>query len=188
MTHLSNDGTSESMHHMAPKTTDQQQDTAGNTSFPEQAGYRVLKANLLHRTIARVIDILIALAFYRVIPSVGFWFGLVYLFIADGFWNGQSVGKKLLGLKVLKYSAPGTVSFKESIVRNFPIIIGFFLFPIPFIGWLFLTVVLVLEFLMILGSDQGRRIGDELAHTLVVDVPPDQAAGKNIKEHTTNGV
>lgn len=185
MTSMSNDTSSETI----PQATDEGRNPAGDAESRNEAGSRALKANILHRTIARVIDILIALAFFRVIPSVGFWFGLVYLFIADGFWNGQSVGKKLLGLRVVKYGTRGTVSFKESIVRNFPIIIGFFLFPIPFIGWLFLTVVLILEFLMILGSDHGRRIGDELANTLVIDVPSDdQAAGKNIKEHTTDGV
>jgi len=155
----------------------------------ESAGPEPRKANILHRTIARVIDLLIALAFYKVIPSVGFWFALVYLFIADGFWSGQSVGKKLLGLRVLRCKAPEAASFKESIIRNFPIVAGFFLLPIPLVGWLFLTVVLGLEFLMVVGSTEGLRIGDELADTVIRDIPSGSRTNdNNIKEQTNNGV
>ena len=185
---MSND-TSSSDTEATPDSPQSQLNSAGYAGGEKQSGARDRKANLLHRTIARVIDVLIALAFYRVIPSVGFWFGLIYLFIADGFWNGQSVGKKLLGLRVHKYGTRGVISFKESIVRNFPIVIGFFLLPIPLVGWLFLTVVLGLEFLMIMGNTEGLRIGDELADTITLDIPSDNRINDNdIKEHTKNGV
>lgn len=129
------------------------------------------KANLLHRFIARFIDILIAIAFYTVIPTVGFWMGLTYIFIADGFWNGRSVGKKLLGLRVLNETSLTVASFKDSIIRNAPFAVGFFMLPIPYIGWLFLALILTFESLMALGSSHGKRIGDELAGTHVSDMP-----------------
>lgn len=172
-----------------PCPPDDRQNTADEPNGQKQTDARDRKANILHRTIARVIDMLIALAFYKAIPAVGFWFGLVYLFIADGFWNGRSVGKKLLGLKTFRRSTLGAVSFRESIIRNFPIATGFFLFPIPLVGWLFLTVVLGLEFLMIVGSTEGLRIGDELADTIILDIPSDSRInGNETKEHTNNGV
>lgn len=118
---------------------------------------------------------MIAIAFYTVIPTVGFWMGLTYIFIADGFWNGRSAGKKLLGLRVLneRSMTPGTTgaSFKDSIIRNAPFAVGFFMLPIPYIGWLFLALILTFESLMALGSSHGKRIGDELAGTHVSDMP-----------------
>ena len=138
------------------------------------------KAGFLNRIIARTIDFIIVAALYEVIPRVGFFAGLTYLLIADGLFEGRSVGKKLIGLRVIIYNNADKVtacSFKESIYRNFPFAVGFMVFGIfnimPLIGWIFsfiaAAVVVLFESLILLGSEKGMRLGDELAKTHVIE-------------------
>ncbi len=103
------------------------------------------KARELNRFIAKAIDILIVFALSRVLSPVGFWAGLTYLLIADGFFNGRSLGKKLIGLQaVLIADSLGgqernfrdvrgqwVCSFKESMIRNSPFGLGYILFFYP---------------------------------------------------------
>jgi hypothetical protein len=44
------------------------------------------------------------------------------------------------------------------------------LFGIPFVGWVFSLLILIFEFLLMLGNPDGMRIGDDLAATKVVEV------------------
>ncbi|MBI4848008.1 MAG: RDD family protein [Nitrospirae bacterium] len=145
-------------------------------SGPKESG----KAGLLNRIIARTIDFIIVAALYVAIPKVGFFAGLTYLLIADGLFDGRSAGKKLIGLRVIIYHNTDKVracSFKESIIRNFPFGAGFMLVGIlnviPLIGWIFsfivIAVVVLFESLVLVGSEKGMRVGDELAKTHVVE-------------------
>lgn len=140
-------------------------------------GQKVLiPAGFFNRFIARTIDLIIVVALYEIIPSIGYFAGLVYLVTADGLFEGRSVGKRLIGLKVIVEN--GTkCGYKESIFRNFPFAAGFILCgifgAIPLIGWLLsfliIVVILVFESLVIIGSDNGKRLGDEIANTQVVE-------------------
>jgi len=133
-------------------------------------------ASFLNRFIARSIDLIIVVALYEIIPSIGYFAGLIYLLIADGLFEGRSVGKKLMGLKVVLENNT-ECGYKESIFRNFPFAVGFILCgifgAIPLIGWLmsFIIIVVILAFesLVIIGSDNGKRLGDEIANTQVVE-------------------
>lgn len=140
----------------------------------------VRDAGLFNRIVARTIDFIFVVALYEIIPAVGYFAGLVYLLIADGLFEGRSIGKKLIGLKVIVKSDSGETepcSYRESVFRNFPFAIAFILFgilkAIPLIGWLLsfviLAGVLIFESLVMLGSEQGMRLGDELAKTRVVE-------------------
>jgi len=148
----------------------------------------LVKADLLNRVIARTIDFIIVVALYEVIPKIGYFAGITYLLIADGLFQGRSPGKRLIGLKVIVRDSTGinaVCGFKESIIRNFPFAVAYILFgiiaAIPLIGRLisFLVVVAVLLFesLVILGSEEGMRLGDELAKTRVVE---DRQGGLNV--------
>lgn len=137
------------------------------------------KAGLLYRILARIIDFLIVASLYEAIPKVGFFAGLTYLLIADGLFDGRSVGKKLIKLKVVVFTNTDGVkacSFRESILRNFTFAVGFVLYGIfnviPLIGWFFsfliAVAVVLFESLVLLGSEKGMRVGDELAKTHVI--------------------
>ena len=137
----------------------------------------IVKAKILNRIIARSIDLLIAGAMLELIPVAGYFAGLLYIVIADGLFEGRSVGKKIIGLKVLFLDTSAACTYKESIIRNAPLAVGFLLYGvlrvIPFLGWLLSAVVTILilslEGLIIIGNEKGMRFGDEIAKTIVVD-------------------
>jgi len=134
------------------------------------------KANVLHRFIAKFLDFLIVAACAKLIPPIGFFAGVAYLLIADGLWEGQSVGKRIIGLQTVKVSGGGAGlpagqagSFQESIIRNVPLAMGWIAGVIPYVGWLLVGGVIALEALLIIGNDRGLRIGDEIAQTQIID-------------------
>ncbi len=149
---------------------------------------QLIKADLLNRVIARTIDFMIVVVLYEIIPGIGFFAGLTYLLIADGLFQGRSAGKRLIGLKVIirDVSAfPPACGFRESIFRNFPFAAGYILFGIfkgiPVLGWLISSIIIIaillFECLVMLGNDEGMRMGDELAKTQVVQ---DREGGVNV--------
>ena len=162
-------------------------ETETNNEQTDNTNTDPIGASFLNRLIARTIDLIIVVALYKIIPSIGYFTGLVYLLIADGLFQGRSIGKRLVGLKVITREAPeteGICGFKESIFRNFPFAIAYLLCGmlggIPLIGGLFsfaiILVVLAFESLVVIGSDDGMRLGDEIAKTHVVE---DKQGGLN---------
>lgn len=151
--------------------------------FQEQPGegrQEAVKADLLNRIIAKTIDFIIVVALYEIIPKAGYVAGITYLLIADALFEGRSAGKRLMGLKVIMSSSAGRTDvcgFKDSVIRNFPFAAAYLLFgilkAIPLVGWVLavavLVAVLLFESLVMLGSEEGIRLGDELAKTQVVE-------------------
>lgn len=127
------------------------------------------KADIVNRIIAKFIDILIVAALSKLLPPVGFFASVTYILIADGFPKGGSIGKRLIGLKIIVPMINHACSFRGSIIRNFPLAIAYLLFFIPYVGWIFTFIILVLEGLLLVGNEKGLRIGDELAKTQVLD-------------------
>jgi uncharacterized RDD family membrane protein YckC len=119
--------------------------------------------------IARLVDGLLAAAAAKLAPPVGWLVGLTYLLIADGFSGGRSVGKRLIGLQTVNPRSRETAGFRESILRNLPLGVAYILYSVPYVGWLLAGGVVAFEALLILGNDQGLRLGDEIAHTQVLD-------------------
>jgi uncharacterized RDD family membrane protein YckC len=127
------------------------------------------RAGLLLRTAAKIIDFILIAAVMEIIPRAGFYAGLAYLLLGDGFFDGRSLGKKLLKLKVLSAETGGACSFRDSILRNSTFGVGYVLWIVPFVGWIFILIVSVVEFLLVLGSKDGMRLGDEIANTVVIE-------------------
>ena len=115
----------------------------------------------------------------EIIPVAGYFAGLVYLLIADGLMDGKSVGKWLIGLRVVvKDSEPlRSCGFKEAIMRNVLFAAAYLLFGllmgIPLIGWILsfvvIAAVVLFEGLIKFGSEDGSRFGDEIARTRVIE-------------------
>jgi uncharacterized RDD family membrane protein YckC len=127
------------------------------------------KAHVLNRFIAKLIDLFIVVAADEIAPPVGFLSGLAYILIADGFAGGRSVGKRLVGLQTLRIDGREAAGFRESIIRNLPLGAAQLAFAVPYVGWLAAAAILAFESLLILGNEQGRRLGDEIARTQVLD-------------------
>jgi len=142
----------------------------------EQAGVHPLavgvypKAQVLNRFIAKLIDLFLAAAAAEVIAPVGFLAGLAYLLVADGFSGGRSIGKRLIGLQTILPDTRESAGFRESIIRNIPFAVAHVAFSVPYVGWLAAAVIVAFEAVLIIGNERGRRLGDELAGTQVLDV------------------
>ena len=130
----------------------------------------VKRGSLLLRAIAKTLDFIIIAAAAEVIPKAGFFAGLAYLLIGDGLFDGRSVGKKIIGLRVVSEDTDKPCSFRDSILRNSIFGIGYLLYKIPWFGWMFIVIVTVFEFVILLGSKDGSRLGDEIAKTKVVAI------------------
>jgi len=133
----------------------------------EQAVYP--KAHVLNRFIAKLIDLFIVVAADEIAPPVGFLSGLAYILIADGFAGGRSIGKRLVGLQTMRLDSREPAGFRESIIRNLPCGAAQVLFAVPYIGWIGSVAILSFEGLLIIGNEQGWRVGDEVARTQVLD-------------------
>jgi len=127
------------------------------------------KAHVLNRFIAKMIDLFIVVAAGEIAPPVGFLSGLAYILIADGFAGGKSIGKRLVGLHTIRVDGRESAGFQESIIRNLPLGGAQLAYAVPYIGWLASLAILAFESFLIIGNEQGRRLGDEVARTQVLD-------------------
>jgi uncharacterized RDD family membrane protein YckC len=128
------------------------------------------KAQVLNRGIAKLIDLFIVAAADQVIAPVGFLAGLAYILIADGFAGGRSIGKRLIGLQTVLPQRREAAGFRDSIIRNLPLAVAQLAFAVPYVGWIVSVAIIAFEAVLILGNEQGRRLGDEVAGTQVLDV------------------
>ncbi len=78
---------------------------------------------------------------------------ILYFFFADSLPNGQSFGKKIFGIAVVSTNSDKSCSISRSFIRNM-------IFAIPVGG--------LVELIAINSDEQGRRIGDKFARTLVI--------------------
>jgi len=129
------------------------------------------RAGLLLRTVAKILDFILIAAAIEVVPKAGFFAGLAYLLLGDGLFDGRSLGKKLIGLRVVSAKSHNRSTFRDSILRNSTLGMGFIFYKILWFGWVFVIIVSVFEFIILLGSKEGMRVGDEFAGTVVIDSP-----------------
>ena len=83
---------------------------------------------------------------------------LVYSFVKDGREGGQSFGKEMLNLMVVNVNTNQPCTMGESALRA---LVWFALSLIPLVGWL-------IEPIVALAADDGRRLGDKAAGTQVI--------------------
>ncbi len=131
------------------------------------------KASVLKRVLARLVDGLVAWAFALVVPPVGILAGLLYLAVADGVQKGQSLGKMVFGLEVLREDST-PCDLKSSIYRNLPFELALIFAAVPILGWILLVIVgipiLLIETWLVIADDRGSRLGDRIAGTTVVEL------------------
>ena len=128
-----------------------------------------MRAGLLVRTVAKILDFILIAAAVEIVPKAGFFAGLTYLLIGDGLFDGQSLGKKIVGLRVVSARTYQPCTFKGSILRNGIFAVGYLVSRILWIGWILIIIIAAFEFIILLGSKDKMRIGDEIAKTIVID-------------------
>ena len=152
-----------------------QEPTAGAQPGP------LKKADLGKRIPAALIDGILAFV-VGWIPFIGGIVAAVYWLVRDGleldFMDGRSIGKKIMKLRPV--TLDGTpMDLMASAKRNWMFALGGvaqlliytivgILLAIPLI---FVAVLLgILELVLVITDDEGRRLGDKIANTMVIEV------------------
>jgi uncharacterized RDD family membrane protein YckC len=128
------------------------------------------------RVIAKGIDLMIAFLIAFVLYPWGILIGVMFLSIIDAANNGESIGKKMMGFRVISLKDGSPCDIRSSFIRNLPITIPLFFMIIPVLGWLFFLFLIIpmvaMELYLIFKLDSFHRLGDVLADTTVVANDP----------------
>lgn len=134
------------------------------------------RTTVFQRFSAKGIDVLITVAVFlvgrAVYPPLGAIAGAFIAAFQDSFGNGQSFGKRIIGLRVIDDETGVSCPSWASLLRNAPWALAVLLGCIPFFWALALFVAVpvgILEVYLILCVDSGVRLGDVMANTLVVE-------------------
>ena len=154
------------------------QPTGGDETLALATG----KADVGKRVVAAVIDCVIA-AVLNSIPAIGGLVAAAYWLVRDGmeinFMDRRSVGKKVMKLRPMRLDG-NPMNIETSARRNWMFALGgvlWFLAHIPILGWLLLFPVGIVAFALgvyelyrVITDPQGRRLGDKMAGTKVIEV------------------
>ncbi len=131
---------------------------------------------LLNRVAAKLVDLFIVVSLGAVLPRVvGPLLGFGYSMLGDGV-GGQSIGKRIFGLRVVHQKLGTPASFRDSMIRNTPVGVATFFAIIPIWGWIILFFIglplMLIEVYLIARVARGHRLGDVMADTEVVTAEP----------------
>lgn len=133
------------------------------------------------RVFAKVIDILLVVFLGRIplVGGAGSVLGFLYSLVADAFATknvqGQSLGKKILRIRVASGNGHQTrmARLKTSVLRNAPVGIVTFLMIIPVWGWILSLLIgvplFLIELSLMIKADRHQRLGDVMAESVVLD-------------------
>jgi uncharacterized RDD family membrane protein YckC len=118
-------------------------------------------ADWQHRGMAFLIDMSLYATLHFGGPALGFgilggFLGVLFITFRDGLFGGQSVGKKILGIRVVHMDGR-PISYIDSSFRN-----------VLFIIYLLIPAAIVVEAVAAYMHPQRRRLGDRIAKTCVV--------------------
>jgi len=162
---------------MQDETTSHSDDDRGADSASASG-----KADLGKRFVAAIIDAVIGVV-VGMIPAIGGLAAAAYWAVRDGlefeFMHHRSIGKHVMKLRPVTLDG-SPMDITASVKRNWMFALGGvvqLLLWIPFIGWLFVIPVALLSFaigvielFLVLTDPEGRRLGDKIANTKVIEV------------------
>lgn len=160
------------------------------------------KASLFLRLGARIVDVAVAWGLALVCgAAAGPIVALLFLLLADGMLQGQSVGKRIFGVKVMHVPTRSAARHRDSTLRNAPlalvVLLGMMPPPLGAVAFAAgLAAIGGVEAWRVLRDPLGLRLGDVWAQTQVVDgkvvagatvaarspVAPAQASGRVMHE------
>jgi uncharacterized RDD family membrane protein YckC len=144
----------------------------GGKGEPRRPGSPYPKADLTLRGLARLADFTIAFGLVTSAPGVGPLVAAAYLLLADGLMQGQSPGKKIFGVKAVVPATRAPATFQESALRNAPFAAVTLFWALPILWPAFVLVglpAIAYEAWQVWDEPLGRRLGDRIAETQVVD-------------------
>jgi uncharacterized RDD family membrane protein YckC len=138
-----------------------------------------IKTARLARLLAKLVDFLLVAILGLFLFPFGIPLGVIYLSFADSLYNGQSIGKKIMGFSVLSLEDGKPCRPKQSFIRNLPFIIPMLFAIIPFWGIIISVILFIplilLELFLLSKLDSAHRLGDVLADTTVIANDQDRA-------------
>lgn len=138
----------------------------------------------LARLIAKTIDLGLVVFLAAVYFPLGFLIGIAYLAIGDSLGLGQSIGKRVIGMRVIDIESGEKCDLKQSVIRNLPLCAPLILMIIPILGWFIGGVSLILfsaiEIYLFVTLKSTQRLGDMMAETTVI------VCGQKPKVHKKN--
>ncbi len=138
------------------------------------------------RLLAKAIDFFLSLLIALFLYPLGIVISIGYLCVSDYIQEGQSVGKRFIGFKVISLKDGTPCSLKQSIVRNLPFTVPLLFFVIPIWGWIIGGVLLVVltafELFLMFRLDSSHRLGDVMADTTVMGNDPTAEYNQKKKE------
>jgi uncharacterized RDD family membrane protein YckC len=134
---------------------------AASAPEPPAETFLPVPADWQHRGMAFLIDMFIYALLHFGGPSLGFgilggFLGVLYITFRDGLFGGQSVGKRILGIRVVHLDGR-SISYIDSSFRN-----------VLFIIYLLIPAAIVIEAVAAYRHPERRRLGDRIARTCVV--------------------
>ncbi|MGZ3458237.1 MAG: RDD family protein, partial [Archangium sp.] len=140
----------------------------------EQLGSPYPKASLWMRLGARLVDVAVAWGLHVMCGAAGSVVALLFLLLADGMLQGQSVGKRIFGVKVMHLPTQSAARHRDSTLRNAPlaliVLLGMMPAPLGAVACVAgLVVIGGIEAVRVVRDPLGWRLGDTWAQTQVVD-------------------
>ena len=110
---------------------------------------------LQERLIAWAIDGVLVVGLLNLFGPVRWLAGVAYVLLRDGLFDGQSVGKRIMRLRVVVQPGRRRATFRASVVRN--------------VLWIVIPPIMAITGIYYLIKDpRGRHWGDRLADAEVV--------------------
>src|SRR5262245_7803398 len=123
---------------------------------------------------ARLVDVGMAYGVYVLGGRAGSVLAVLFLLFSDGMLQGQSLGKRMFGVKVMHVPTRSAARSRDSVLRNAPfalvILLGMMPDPLGLRAFIAgLVVIGGLEAWKVWRDPLGIRFGDTWAQTQVVD-------------------
>lgn len=133
------------------------------------------RSMVFSRVFSKLIDLTLVIALANVFYPVGPLVGFLYSLFGDSV-GGQSIGKKMLSLRVVGRISRQPGGIKDSLIRNAPVGVATLFGFIPIWGWLVLGLVgiplMIVEVYLMATVGKGVRLGDAMADTEVISTKP----------------
>lgn len=147
--------------------------TLRDVEAEKKTGSPYPRCTLWMRLSARAFDVAAAYAIYLAGHRFGAVLAILYMLMADGILDGQSIGKRIFGIKVVHLPTLSPGRKRDSTLRNAPLALPILLGMMPELGQVaFFAATAVIgsvETWRVIRDPLGMRFGDIWAQTQVVD-------------------
>jgi hypothetical protein len=147
--------------------------TLRDVEAEKKSGSPYPRCTLWMRLGARAFDLAAAYAIYFAGGRAGAVLAILYVLLADGILEGQSIGKRIFGIKVVHLPTRSSGRKRDSTLRNAPLALPILLGMMPELGGVALVagaaVIGGVEAWRVVRDPLGMRFGDIWAQTQVVD-------------------